>query len=160
MRRHVKNGFTLLEVLLYVAITATLLGGLVIFMALLTQARVKDQTIAEVTGSGTQLLQYITQAVHNAAAVSVVNPSALSITDATGNQSAVVLTDGAVQLQTNQTSVALTSNHVVVDKLIFTSINGAPASVRIEMTLESYNPSGRGESFFIQTWYATATLRP
>lgn len=160
MRRPLKNGFTLLEVLLYIAITATMLGGLVIFMTLLTQARIKDQTITEVAASGTQFLQFITQAVHNAKQVSVVDPSTLAITDVVDNQSTVAIINGAIQLRTNQATTALTSNKVTVDKLVFTSVNGGTAAVRIELALESFNPSGRAESSFTQTWYATVTQRP
>lgn len=160
MRRPLKNGFTLLEVLLYIAITATMLGGLVIFMTLLTQARVKDQAITEVTASGMQLLQFITQTVHNASAVSVENPSTLVITDAGGGKITVALVNDAVLLRAGETVTSLTSNKVAADKLIFTPVSGTTPAIRIELTLESFNPGGRAESLFTQTWYATATMRP
>jgi len=160
MRHPLKNGFTLLEVLLYIAITATMLGGLVIFMALLTQARVKDQTITEVTAGGTQLLQFITQAVHNASAVSVVDSSTFAISDAAGNQSTIALSGAAVEWRANQAVVPLTSNKIIVNKLVFTPVGEGNQAVRIELILASFNPSGRIESSFNQTWYATATLRP
>lgn len=145
---------------MYISITATMLGGLVIFMTLLTQARIKDQTITEVTASGIQLLQFITQSVHNAEQVSVVDPSTLAITDVIGNKATIALVNSAVQLRTNQATTALTSNKVTVDKLIFTPVSGGTPAVRIELVLESFNPSGRVESSFTQTWYATVTLRP
>jgi len=137
-----------------------MLGGLVIFMALLTQARVKDQTITEVTAGGTQLLQFITQAVHNASAVSVVDSSTLAISDAAGNQSTIALSGAAVEWRANQAVVPLTSNKIIVNKLVFTPVGEGNQAVRIELILASFNPSGRIESSFNQTWYATATLRP
>lgn len=160
MRRALKKGFTLLEVLLYIAITATMLGGLVTFITLLTQARIKDQTITEVTGSGIQLLQFITQAIHNASGVSVINPYTLLISDALGNQSTITLADATVKLQANQTTAPLTSNQIIVDNLVFTPINGKTLTIQIGLTLQHSNPSQRAESSFTQTWYATAALRP
>lgn len=160
MRRALKPGFTLLETLLYIAITATMLGGLVTFMTLLTQARVKDQAMTEVTGSGIQLLQFITQAVRNAAGISVVNPSTLLISDAIGNQFSIVFADDAVNMESNQTTTPLTSNKVVVENLAFTPISGQTLSIQIGLTLKHLNPSQRAESSFSQTWYAAATLRP
>lgn len=160
MRLPLKKGFTLLEALLYIAITATMLGGLVSFITLLTQARIKDQVITEVTGSGIQLLQFITQTVHNAAGASVINPSTLLLSDTLGNQSTINLAGTAVQLQANQITTALTSNKVIADNLVFTPINGKNLTIQIGLTLKHVNPSNRLESTFTQTWYATAALRP
>ncbi|HSX16947.1 MAG TPA: type II secretion system protein [Patescibacteria group bacterium] len=62
-------GYTLIELLLYVAIIGTLLTAVVFFFSTTTDARVKNQTILEVNDQGTALMDSITQVVHNATSI-------------------------------------------------------------------------------------------
>src|SRR3989338_5584522 len=63
------GGFTLIELLLYISIAGAILLATSIFLSLLLQARIKNQTIAEVDQQGLQVMQLITQTARNAEAL-------------------------------------------------------------------------------------------
>ena len=65
-KKHIQPGFTLIELLLYVSISASLLLATSIFLSMLLQSRIKNQTVAEVDQQGIQVLQTVTQATRNA----------------------------------------------------------------------------------------------
>lgn len=67
-------GFTLLELLLYVSISAVLLLSTVEFLDALLRSRVKNMVIAEVEQQGAQVLQQVTQAVRNSEAITTPAP--------------------------------------------------------------------------------------
>ena len=63
------GGFTLVEILLYVTITATIMISISILLQTLLEGRVRNQTAAEVEQQGTQVMQAITQSIRNAQGV-------------------------------------------------------------------------------------------
>jgi type II secretory pathway pseudopilin PulG len=69
-----RRGFTLVELLLYVAVSSIILFVLSGFLLIMLQARVKNQTIAEVEQQGTMVMRQIAQTVQNA--TGIVSPSA------------------------------------------------------------------------------------
>lgn len=73
-RPHPQHGYTLIELLLYVAIVSSLLIATVSFFGAMITARVKAQTIAEVNDQGIALMDGITRTIRNATSVSA--PSA------------------------------------------------------------------------------------
>src|SRR3989337_2125231 len=79
-----KNGFTLIEILLYVSIAGAILLSVSIFWTILLQSRVKNQTVAEVESQGAFVMELITRTARNSEAI--VSPavgataSALSLT--------------------------------------------------------------------------------
>lgn len=155
-----KNGFTLIEVLLYLAITATMLGGLAAFIGLLTAARMRDQTVTEVASAGIQIVQLITQTVRNAAQTAVPNATTLLVTDPQGVQSTFQLVGTILWWTRAGQSLPLTENKVLVKNVRFTTTASTPPSIRMELTLDHHNPTERIESTFSKTWYATANPRP
>jgi prepilin-type N-terminal cleavage/methylation domain-containing protein len=69
---HVKQrqrGYTLIELLLYVAIIGTLLTTVVYFFGTVIDARVKNQTILEVNDQGAALMDYLTQTIRGATSI-------------------------------------------------------------------------------------------
>src|SRR3989338_405637 len=82
MKLQTHSGFTLVELLLYVSITAIILLATSGFLFMLLEARIKNQTIAEVEQQGLQVMQLITQTARNAEAVTspAVGTSASSLT--------------------------------------------------------------------------------
>ena len=68
------GGFTLVELLLYVAVSSIILFVLSGFLMIMLQARVKNQTISEVEQQGAVVMKQIMQTVQNA--TSIVSPSA------------------------------------------------------------------------------------
>jgi type II secretory pathway pseudopilin PulG len=66
---HKEHGYTLLELLLYVAIVGSLLTSITYFFGLMTDARVKNQSIAEVNDQGVAIMDYLAQTVRNASSI-------------------------------------------------------------------------------------------
>lgn len=64
-----QHGYTLLELLLYITILGALLGALTMFFGTITDARVKNQSVAEVEQQGMAIMDAITQTVRTATAI-------------------------------------------------------------------------------------------
>jgi prepilin-type N-terminal cleavage/methylation domain-containing protein len=61
-----QRGYTLVELLLYLAILGVLMGSVTVFLGSALAVRVKNQSIAEVEQQGALLMDTITQAIRNA----------------------------------------------------------------------------------------------
>src|SRR5438876_9342308 len=75
-------GYTLIELLVYVAIIGTLLTGVVFFFGTVVDSRVKNQSILEVNDQGVALMDYLTQTLHNATSITapITGTAATSLT--------------------------------------------------------------------------------
>jgi len=163
-----REGFTLIELLLYVALVSAMLLTISVFLANIFQARVKNQTIAEVEQQGLQIMQEMTQAARNSEAITapIVGASGVSLAldvVAVVDDPTVFAESGSV-LQITEgvgSAVDLHGDSVTASGLTFTNVSyaGTPGAVRIEFTLTHVNPSGRNEYDYSKTFYGTAALR-
>jgi type II secretory pathway pseudopilin PulG len=64
-----QTGYTLIELLLYVALVGILLTSVTFFFGLVADSRVKNQTINEVDTQGQAIMETITQTIRNATSV-------------------------------------------------------------------------------------------
>src|SRR3989344_533729 len=60
------GGYTLIELLLYVSLSAVMLLAISMTLSTFLEAKIKNQTISEVNGGGVQVMQFITQTLRNA----------------------------------------------------------------------------------------------
>lgn len=162
------SGFTIIELLLYVAIASILLLASSLFLSVLLESRVKNQTIAEVEGQGAAVLHILTQSVRNAESINAPSPgaSASSMSLATivlGNSPTVFdLSLGTFRMKEGSSlAIALTNTRVIVSNLTFTNLSrsSTPGTVRIRFTVTSVNTSGRNEYSFSKIFTTSATLR-
>jgi type II secretory pathway pseudopilin PulG len=165
-----QQGYTLIELLLYVAMIGALLTTVTYFFGTVVDARVKNQTVTEVNDQGTALMDYVTQTVRNATAVTApttgVSASSLTLTVPTGSLSPTVfsLTGAApitVQVKEGTGSlVPLTNDKVQVSGLTFKNLSRAstPGVVQISFTLSRVNPNGRNEYDYQKTFTTTAEV--
>jgi type II secretory pathway pseudopilin PulG len=165
-----KKGFTLVEILLYISISAVMLGAISFFFFLTLQSRAKSEVAAEVEQQGVQVMQLITQTIRNAEAIilpSQGTPASLlylnipdTVNDIFFN---INLGNGAIQVTENPNpAVPLTPPNIIVSNLSFTNLSrpGTPGTIRIQFTLSSSNPEGKQEYEYSKTFYASASLRP
>lgn len=162
-------GFTLLELLLYVAIVGTLLTSIVAFFGLALDSRVKNQTIAEVDTQGKHLMDTITQAVRNAQSVNspgVAGNEALldlETNSAAENPTVFELSgDSLVMREGANAPINLSGRNVVVSNLSFKNLSrpATRSTIQISFSIARVNPSGQNQYDYQQTFISSASLRP
>jgi type II secretory pathway pseudopilin PulG len=160
-------GYTLIELLLYVVLIGTLLTSVTYFFGLAVDARVKNQTIAEVNDQGVAVMDSITQTIRNA--ISISSPAAagtassLTLVVPTGSLSPTVfnLTGSTLQITEGVSSpVALTSNDLQVTNLTFKNLtrSGTNGNVQISFTLARANPNNHNAYDYQKTFTSTAEV--
>ncbi len=68
-RRHNQTGYTLVELLLYIAIVGSLLTAIVFFLGTTVESRLKNETISEVNDQGASIMDTLTQTIRNATSI-------------------------------------------------------------------------------------------
>src|SRR3989338_4913053 len=163
-----KSGFTLIELLLYVAVSSAILLTASLFLQILLESRVKNQTIAEVEQQGLQVMQLITQTARNAEVITAPAPSAsaasltLDVITAANDPTVFDLADGAIRIKEGEDPmIPLTNSRVTASAITFQNLSRAntPGIIRIQFTLTYVNPEGRNEYNFTKTFTGSAALR-
>lgn len=159
-----ERGFTLIELLLYISIISIILLATSAFLYSIINARVKNQTLSEVEGQGTQVMQILTQTIRNSALISSPANGAtgtiLSVnTPVAGNNPTVFdLSAGVLRMKEGTASVIpLTNSRVAVSDLSFQNLNN---SIRIRFTITHINPGTLNEFTYSENFYGTSNLRP
>lgn len=167
--KNITQGFTLVEMVLYVSLCSIILLSLSTFMASLLDSRVRSQSIAEVNQQGFQVMYLITQTIRNGRSITYpsIGTSSSSIAIITGN-GAVDPTifdtaSGTIRIKEGSMSqVPLTNNRVSISGLLFQNVSSASSTekiIRISFVLDYINLSGRGEYSYSKTFSGSATLR-
>jgi Tfp pilus assembly protein PilW len=168
MKKISSKGFTLVEMMLYVAICSFILISLATFFSFLISARIKNQTIAEVNQGGVQVLQLVTQTIRNAKSVSVpasgVSSSTLSIITVSTSTTPTIfdVASGTVRIKEGSGAyVPLTNSRVSISSLVFTNTSASSTdggSVNVSFTISYRNITGRNEYSFSKTFSDTASF--
>jgi len=164
-----KRGFTLIEVVLYVAIAGMVVFALGFLVKESGETRLRQRIMAEVEQQGLLVSQQISQAIRNAA--SITTPSAGSTTssltlayeDALKNPTSFDLSADAIRIAEGAGfPTPLTNTRVLVTDFFFhnLSLASTPGSVQFSFTL-SYDLSADDAPRFqySKTFYGAASLR-
>jgi prepilin-type N-terminal cleavage/methylation domain-containing protein len=163
-----QKGFTLVELLMYVAIVGSLLIAVSLFFATTADARIKSQTITEVDQQGALAMDYITQTIRNADSISApaagATAASLTVTVPTAGLSPTIFDLGGTALRVKEgaaATVPLTNDKVAISGLTFKNLtrSGTPGTVQISFTITRVNVSGRSSYTYQKTFTASATLR-
>lgn len=163
-----KPGFSLLEIILYTALASFILVALTLFLGSILEARIKNQTIAEVEQQGIQIMQQITQDIRNAGIINSpsqgISSSFLSIdgTVPANNPAVFDLADNAVTVREGfGQTIRMTSQRIIASNLTFQNLSrtGTPGIIRISFTLSNVNPNGRNEYEYTKTFSTSVSLR-
>jgi len=167
LRSH--KGFTLVEMVLYVAVCSILLVTISVFLSFLLGARVRSQAMTEVNQQGFQVMSLITQTIRNGRSIEVPSigssTSTMSLTTSNTllNPTLFYVSSTTLYIQeASKASVALTNSRVRVSGLTFQNVSSGSSTekiMRISYTIEYLNPEGRSEYSFIKTFSGSATLR-
>ena len=162
------KGFSLIELLLYVSISAILLLAVSSFLGILLEARVKNQTIAEVEQQGAQIVQLVAQSIRNSNGINSpatsTTSSLLSLNMPNSSDSPTIfdlagstfrITEGAIS------PILLTNSRVAVSSLEFHNLSRADTAgvVRVKFNISHINPEGRNEYDYSRMFFASASLR-
>lgn len=162
-----QSGYTLLELLLYVAIVGTLLISITAFFGMVADARVKNQSVSEVNDQGTAVMDSLTQTIRNA--TSITAPAAagsgasLTLVVPTGSLSPTVFSLNGTTLQVTEgtgSAVALTSNDVQITSLTFKNLtrSGTSGIVQVSFVIQRTNPNSRNEYDYQRTFTSSAEI--
>ena len=165
---HKNKGVTLIELLLYIALSAMILLVSSVFLSLLIRSRIKNQTIAEIGQQGTQIMQLMTHAIRNADNINSPTQGSsgttLSLETSLGSTNPTVFqfSGGRIQMREGSGSLDnISSSRVTVSDLSFQNLSraGTPGNIKINFTLTHNNPSGQNEYSFARTFTASSSLR-
>lgn len=163
-----QRGFTLVELMLYVALAGTLLLGMTLFFGQALQARVKNQSMAEVDSQGQAAMEAITQAVQSATSFTApghwAQASSLSLNVPTGGLSPTVfgVSGGTLQMTEGAAApVALTNSHVRITNFTATDLSrsGTAGIVQISFDAAYASTSARQEFTYQKTFVTSVALR-
>ena len=168
-----ENGFTLLEILLYLAIFGATIGSVIGLAQVSLGQRVKSQVISEVNYQADAALASISQAIKTASSVTSpalgtssssltlampnpsLNPTVFESYD-NGNTTRLRLSEG-----NPPTRYYLTNSHSVLANLNFSNygLAGTKGSIQTRFDLSYKNDAGRDEYDFSKSFYGTANGR-
>lgn len=167
-----QKGYTLIELLLYISIVGVLLAGVSVFFGTATDARVKNQSVAEVEQQGLAAMEYILQTIRNADAITApatgATTSSLTVTVPTAALSPTIFslsggTPNALQVKEGAAAqIPLTNSLVQVSGLTFKNLSRAstPGVVQISFTIDRVNAANRNQYDYQKTFTATMAIRP
>lgn len=168
MIKHPSSGYTLIELLLYIAIISALLTSVTMFLGASVESRVKNQSISEVEQQGTLAMELITQTIRNADGITTpttgASGSTLTLIVPTGALSPTTfnLSSGTLQITEGVNSaVPLTNSKVQVTSLTFRNLSrpSTPGVVQVAMTISRVNALNRNEYDYQKTFTTSAALR-
>lgn len=163
-----KKGFTLIELILYLGLAATIILAVSLFFIAMLSSRIKQQAIAEVEQQGARVMHIITQATRNADTItspgtgSSASLLTLDMVPTAVDPTLFDLSSGLIRITEGVGSaVALTNSRITASLLTFQNLSRAstPGTIRIQFTLSHLNPTGRNEYEYSKTFYGSASLR-
>ena len=163
-----KKAFSLIELLLYIAIVSIMMIVMTSFFGTIVESSLRSQTINEVQQNSSQIINFITQNIRNSSSIitpTTGNSSSSLISTVSGSPIGFDLNSGNLRYTTNPldslpTYINLNSNRVTVTSLtIYNLTGGSEGNIRIVMTLSRVNPDSRTTLNYSETFYADAALR-
>jgi putative endonuclease len=165
-------GFTLVETLIYIAIIGGVVTAFVTFGINVSGSRNKTYVVQEVQANVRTALDIISQKIRASNGVNVgastfgSHPGflSLSMADATLNPTTIGYNtnNGTLEVKEGSASaIAITSDEVRITNLVFTNLTGSSVreNIRVQMTVEYYNPSGAQEFEYEQSVQTAVSLR-
>ena len=168
IKKKLKKGFTLLELLLYISLYSILMMSVVSVLLMILQVRVKNKTIAEVDQQGIQIMQMMTQKIRNANVINTPatgatgNSLSLDMPGTTNDPTIFDVTNGQVRIKEGSGNyIVLNNSLVTVSNFSISNLSRANThgNIRVEFTITYTNTTGRSEYDYSKTFVADASLR-
>ena len=133
------EGFTLVELILYIAIVTMFMTGVIYFTSDIVYGRVKSQVHQEVNQNIRFASKRIMYEIRNASGVTV-SPTLITLasTDAGRNPTVIDVSSGRLRIGYGGNQYFLTGNKVSVSSLTFTDFSSAGSTnVKFSITIEA-----------------------
>jgi Tfp pilus assembly protein PilW len=172
-----QSGFTLVELLLYLAITSIMIVVISAFIQAMYEARVKSQTISEVEHQGQLVMNTIGQSLRNATGVTTpaangttgtacptattANALVLTVRTAANSPTTFDLSSGVLRMKEGAAAaVNLTNSKVAVCGLIVDdlTVSGQARSVQVKFTITDSSTSLKNEYTYSKDFEIAGTL--
>ena len=167
-----QQGFTLIEMILYIGIVSIFLGGVVRVAWNSIYGRVKAQVMEHVNYAARFVGKRMMYEIRNASAINSVSVNSLCLasTNSTYNPTRIYLSGGVIRIGwgggvatcvTTTNDVALTGTNVTVSSLVFTNLTSGSLTKHIQFTytVSSSATSGRQEYIWSQNYEGSAEVR-
>ena len=167
-----KKGFTLIEMILYVAIVSIFLGGVVQLAWNSIYGRVKAQVTENVNYASRFLGKRMEYEIRNASAINSIAAGSICLasSDSTRNPTRIYLSGSSVRIgwgggvatcATTTNDVALTGTNVSVTSLVFTNLTSGVLRKHIQFTytISQSATSGRKEYAASQSYEGSTEVR-
>ena len=167
--RDIKKGFTFIELIIYVAILTIFASAIILLGWNVVYGRLKAQAQREVSQNLRLVSDRILYEVKNGSAVTVVNPTKISITnaDVSRNPTVIDLSSGQVRIGSGvgagcnaNNPCAISSKNVVVDTLNFedyTGIDQTTDTIRFQLVIKYKNNFNKTDLSYQSTVESTVT---
>lgn len=160
-------GFTLVEFLIYSAILAFVVGGLVLTGINVLQGRARVKTVEEVNHNGKMAMEKIASHVRKAEDIN--HPEAgneadylsLAMFEEEDSPTVFNVEEGVLMIKRGvKDAKPITAEAVKIESLKFTNVSYPDGgTVRVETTMEHDDITGRAEYGFKRSFYTTENLR-
>jgi len=167
-----RNGFTLIEMILYIGIVSIILGGVVQIAWNALYGQVKAQVIEQVNYAARFVGKRMLYEIRNATAINSVSATDLCLasSDSIRNPTHIYLSGSTIRIGwggggttclATTNDVALTGTNVTVSNLAFTNLTSGILTRHIQFTytVSSSATSGRQEYKWSQQYEGSAELR-
>ncbi|KKT58198.1 MAG: hypothetical protein UX91_C0004G0065 [Candidatus Amesbacteria bacterium GW2011_GWB1_47_19] len=158
-----KKGFTLVELILYVAIIGIVMSAMLPVTWEVVGGGSRSMTDQEVAATGRNILERIKYEIRNAKNITNVAANSLVLTNYSGPDTTIDLNTGRVRINQGAGAISLNSDDTTVTDLIFTdysSGDGKTKNVQVVLTLSAnFSAAGRQEFQETMTLQTTTELR-
>lgn len=131
-----KKGFTLIELIIYIALVSVFIVGATRFSLNIIYGREKTQRQQNVSGNARTALERITFEIKNADSIVNVSPTSLQLNNANLGNITISLSSGRIAIAYGAVNTFLTSNQVNVTSLDFTDLStGNSKNINVSITI-------------------------
>jgi len=166
------RGYTIIEMLLYIAIFSLIIGSILSVAMSIADQRIQNQATQEVDYQGNMAINSITQSLRNASSINTPTPTNTSSSisfnlPVTSNNPIVYDVIGEqgvnrLHMRMGTTSPEyLTNTRVSITNLSISNraISGGKDSIYISFTLTYHNPTNKPQLSYQKNFYGVTTLR-
>ena len=168
-QRKINQGFTLIEIIVYIAVLSLLVVSVSAFALWAIRSQTKSKAMTEVLNNGRRAMEIMTQEIKEAKGLyaPTITANQLSLetkkylpTGETNTYLDFYLCGSRLCLKKeSQEIIPLTSDNVQISNLVFTQIATSSPSVQIDLTIDYKNPNNRVEYQASVNLKSTAALR-